>query len=80
MSHARCTTQSAPSSTGPRSSREMSAVAHVVLAGGGLDGRRRATATISVTASSSLRARSTAVPTLPVPPITTTRMGSGLPA
>src|SRR4051794_31936718 len=73
MSQARCTTASAPRSSPPRSSRLTSACAHVVLATF-QSGRRRATPMMSCTLGSRSSARTKALPTLPVAPMTTTRM------
>ena len=79
ITQARCTTASAPAKCGSSGSEATSARTQRVR---GLcqSGSRRAMPTISSTRSSAARARSSAVPTLPVAPVTTIRMRSGLPA
>src|SRR3954463_7953075 len=71
MSHARCTTASAPASNGSSGSATMSTGRQVVLAEAQRSGGRRATATTSSAAGSASSARSSAVPTLPEAPRTT---------
>src|SRR3954447_22589840 len=77
-SHARCTQASAPATSGTRSSVEMSADRHVTLARR-MSGRRWAIATMSATAGSSESIGSRLVPTLPVPPTRTIRIGRRYP-
>ena len=78
-SQARCTSTSTPARWAARSSRPTSAATHVVSAPAGSSwsgrGRRRATPTREVARSSAASTRIVAVPTLPVAPVTITRMG-----
>src|SRR3954466_12362261 len=78
MSHARCTTASAPARCGRRSAWATSACSQVTL-GSRSAGRRRAMPSTSVMRSSDSMERRTAVPTLPVAPVTTTFMGGAYP-
>jgi uncharacterized membrane protein (GlpM family) len=75
ISHAKWTTASAPRTIGTKSELVMLAVAKVVRGYERCAGRR-ATATTSSTAASSLSASSRLVPTFPVPPKITTRTRS----
>src|SRR4051794_14750720 len=72
-------TASAPSKISSRGSRTMSADRYSSFPGPGSAGARRATPTIDSTAGSASSARSTLVPTLPVAPRTTTRIGGRYP-
>ena len=78
MSHDRCTTASAPSMIGARSSTATSASTQSTF-GGYHVGRRRATPTTTSTAGSSPRRDRRLVPTLPVAPVTTMRMTAPYP-
>src|SRR4051812_37534483 len=78
MSHARCTTASAPRKTSVRSAVATSAASQEVL-GGANDGRRRAIPRISCTSGSAASARRSAQPWLPVAPVTTMRMAPSYP-
>ena len=78
ISQARCTTASAPANTCSRGARATSAALHSTL-GKRMPGMRRATPTTLSTAGSSASALSTLVPTLPLAPVTTTRMGRSMP-
>src|SRR3954447_21506043 len=78
MSQARCTTASAPARCGRRSAWATSASSQVTL-GSRSAGRRRAMPTTWRMRSSASMERRTAVPTLPVAPVTTTFMGGAYP-
>ena len=78
ISQARCTTASAPSKWRVRSSRDTSAVTHVVF-GNSVAGRRRAIPMIDSTAGSPARLCNRLVPTLPEAPVIATRMPVGYP-
>src|SRR3954470_24679959 len=78
MSQARWTTASAPARCERRSARATSASSQVTLPSRSA-GRRRAMPTTSRIRSSASSARSTAIPTLPVAPVTTTFMPSAYP-
>src|SRR5690606_26105565 len=71
--HARWTTASAPANASPSGARseDRSTAVHRVF-GGDQSGIRRASPTTDATSGSAARARTTAVPTLPVAPVTTT--------
>src|SRR4051794_11123670 len=73
INQARCTTASAPRNVGLRSAFAMSAWTQRVF-GSVSFGARRLMPTISSTAGSATSARSRAVPTFPLAPVTTTRM------
>src|ERR1041384_768787 len=73
MSHARCTTTSAPRKIGTRSVAETSAAPHVVFDRSS-EGTRRARPTTDSIGGSHSSASTTLVPTLPVAPVTTIRM------
>jgi hypothetical protein len=81
ISHARCTTQSAPRIKRTRSvlGSAMFAVRHVTFGYCPL-GARRATPVTSCTRSSRARASSTLVPAFPLAPMTTTRMSRRYPS
>src|SRR3954470_6920576 len=79
MSHARCTTASAPANSGSSASRVMSAAAQSVF-GKLIDGSRRATPSTESTEASEASACSTLVPTFPVAPTTTTFIAVGYPS
>src|SRR5690242_5340304 len=78
MSHARCTTASAPRKCETRSELRTSASRHSTPSTDA-EGRRRANPSTLVTSGSFTRARTVLVPTLPVAPTTTTRMWPGYP-
>src|SRR4051794_24752949 len=79
ISHARCTTASAPAKCSSSGEEVMSAAIQRVR-GLRQSGARRAIPTISVTRSSRPSAVTTLVPTLPVAPVITTRMRRACPA